>query len=259
MKKLVWIFLFVMIAIASLLLKSTSVADDNSVVIQLRYQARPPFLELESGKLGGVCGSAATRVLEAAGIPFTLVENPPYRQLALLKTGDHYDCSVGWLRIPERENLYQYSLPICDDGAWLIVGRKGKVDKTIIDAKDVLRNQNLTIVNRKNYSFGKEVDAMIRRFKTNIIYIDNAEITPQMFEMIRTGRADYTFVSSWEFEYLLRRFKWAATDFVVIHPQDVTPSSPRHIICSKKVPSDVMMKINETISKMGPAAKTEFK
>ena len=207
MKKLVWVFLIGTSAIASLLLKSTSVAEDDAVVIQVRYQARPPFLEFESGKLRGVCGDVATRALEDAGIAFTLVENPPYRQLALLKTGDYYDCSVGWLKIPERENIYQYSVPVCDDGAWLIVGGKGKVDKSITRAEDVLKNRNLTIVNRKNYSFGKEVDSMVRRFRTNVIYIDNAEITPQMFEMIRAGRADYTFVSSWEFDYLLRRFK----------------------------------------------------
>jgi ABC-type amino acid transport substrate-binding protein len=259
MKKLVWIFIVATTAIASLFLKNTSVADDDAITIQLRYQARPPFLEMQSGKLSGVCGEAATKAFESAGVPFQLIENPPYRQLTLLKTGDYYDCSVGWLRIPERENIYRYSLPVCDDGAWLIVGRKGKVDKSVTKAEDVLKNRNLTIVNRKNYSFGKEVDSMARRFRTNVIYIDNAEITPQMFEMIRTGRADYTFVSSWEFDYLLHRFKWAATDFVVIHPQDLTQSSPRHIICSKKVPEEIMKKLNESISKLPPAAKTEFK
>ncbi len=260
MKTLVWIFLISASLVVTLILNVIYASDEGATHLLLRYQPRPPFLELESGKLSGSCGGPAVRALEEAKIPFTLVANPPFRQLALMQTAEYYDCSVGWLKIPERIGLYKYSDPVCDDGVWLVVGHKGSVDRSINKAETLLKDRNLTLINRKNYSFGEWVDSLAKQYNTKIIYIENAEITPQMFEMIRMGRADYTFVSPWEFEYLLKRFKWAPTDFVVFQPVDNITTSPRHIICSKKVPDEVIRKINQAIQKLSSSVpKTENK
>jgi ABC-type amino acid transport substrate-binding protein len=259
MKTLVWIFLISGTVVVTFLL-NVIYASDDAVNLLLRYQPRPPFIEIESGKLAGLCGGPAVRALEEASIPFTLVNNPPFRQLALMQTAEYYDCSVGWLKIPERAGLYKYSEPVCDDGVWLVVGHKGSFDKSINKAEDLLKNRRLKLINRKNYSFGEWVDTLAKRYNTDITSVENAEISPQMFEMIRAGRVDYTFVSSWEFDYLLRRFKWAATDFVVFQPIDNVHTSPRHIICSKKVPDEVMRKLNDAIRKITlNQSKTESK
>ncbi|QDK44194.1 hypothetical protein DOM22_03015 [Bdellovibrio sp. ZAP7] len=259
MKTLVWTFLL-STAVVIFAFLSVVYASDEAITLQLRYHPRPPLLEVEGGNLTGFCGTPAVRALERAGISYSLVESPPFRQLALIQSGEGYDCAVGWLKVPDREKIYKYSDPVCDDGAWFVVGHKGSFDKSINKIDDLLKNRRLKLINRRHYSFGAQVDTLAKRYNTNITYIENAEITPQMFEMIHAGRVDYTFVSGLELDYVLKRFKWAASDFILFQPADVAHSSPRYFICSKKVPDEMIRKINEAIQKTTDhPVKTETK
>ncbi|WP_413575483.1 substrate-binding periplasmic protein [Bdellovibrio sp. HCB290] len=213
--------------------------------IILRYNVREPFTSKVKGAIKGLVGEPTIKAFEKAGIPYTLVENPPLRQLALLESGHELDCSAGWFRTPERIKKYKYTEAVQEDGPWVLIGHKGTIDPKTTTAEEILKNPKLKLLARMNYSMGAYLDSMIVKHKVTTFPVEVG--TVNLLEIVKSGRVDYYFMPESEKNYVFKKQKLSESDFVILNLPDLPIDNSRHIICSKKVPDAIIEKLNKAI------------
>ncbi|WP_413582318.1 hypothetical protein [Bdellovibrio sp. HCB288] len=213
--------------------------------IILRYNVREPFIVQDKGTIKGLVGEPTIKAFAKAGIPYSLVENPPLRQLALLESGHNLDCSTGWFRTPERIKKYKYTDAVQDDGPWVLIGHKGTIDPKITTAEELLKKPKLKQLVRLNYSMGVYLDSMIVKYKVTTFPVEAG--TLNLLEIVKSGRADYYFMPESEKTYVFKKQGFSESDFVILNLSDLPSDNSRHIICSKKVPDAIIEKLNKAI------------
>ena len=215
--------------------------------LTVRYNARPPFIFEEAGKVQGEVATFALKVIEESGVPFEVVHTPVNRQLMLIYAGQGYDCSMGWFRTPEREKNAKFTDATYEDGPWVAIGHKGTLDPNLTNVREVLQNRKWRYLYQERFSNGPVLDQLIVEYKPARILVEGD--IEKMLLMVKSGRADYFFLSDTEFKHLLGKTKSQRSEFVVLKFSDLPESPKRHIMCSKKVPDFVIERINKAIQK----------
>ncbi len=217
-------------------------------IITLHYHERPPYYV--TGPLGvyGLCADPAKRVFKKAGIPFRWEKTPAKRQLDILRGNSSRDCLIGWFKNPEREKFAKYSLYIYLDKpavALTLTGNRSMISGRML--KETFLNDNLTLLRKNSYSYGRFIDAKIAEFNP-MQEITNAE-NIGMLKMIHSGRADYFFISEEEAAVLTTSSGLPKSDFKYIRFSNMPEGNKRYLLFSKKVEDEVIDKINAAIRK----------
>lgn len=233
-----------------LLLSSVQASAQETKDSQLRihYHIRPPFIDFKDSKVVGLTGALAVRIFEDAKIPFVLLETPASRQLKVMELSKGFDCAVGWFKTPERETYAQFSEPIYHDKPQVALTQAdNKVLKQSIKLEDLFKNSELSLLVKDNYSYGPVIDQMIKELHPKVLSTSNE--SAQMIEMVRQKRVDYMLITQEEAEDVIKEEK-PKSSLKKVTLTNAPVGEFRHIICSKKVPADVMKTLNHSIKKL---------
>jgi len=225
-------------------LEGFSFSSAAQELLRVHYNERPPYLEtVAPGIAVGLTATVATRAFQYAGIPHLWVKTPSKRQIEILKRNIGKDCLVGWFKKPERERFAKYTTAIYQDkptiGLALANNRRVNSFKSI---KSVFRNQSLRLLVKSGYSYGTFIDVLIYRLnpKRQTVTTENAN----MLQMIMATRADYMLTSEEEADGLIESAGLSKKDFKYIHFSDTPEGNKRYILCSMKVESRLIEKLN---------------
>jgi len=215
---------------------------------------RPPYYVVEKdGRFSGFLLDYTKTILDAARIPFRFEEAPPKRILKTLEEGAVAACAVGWFKTAEREAYARFSDPIFT-GSPMGVAVRTAIIRTLPHAPtaDALLWRGLRLGLRQGFSYGDWLDAKLaaHRSAADLTVAEN----DQLLEMIARGRIDYTFIGPEEYDWLVSKHPElpGKTSFMALG--GVPPETPRHIMCGKNTPPEIMARINEAIRTLPPPA-----
>lgn len=214
--------------------------------VALHYNSRPPYLIVQEGVLTGLTGSPAIAAFKASGVPFAIMETPATRQLKVLKDNDGSDCAIGWFKNPEREGFAKFTKPIYQDEPQVVLtaaeNNKIKPTDTI---ESVLGNQELNLLVKNSYSYGKGLDGLIETISPKRIPVSIENI--QMFKMVQAQRADYMFTAPEEASVTIPIAGFQLNQFKLIKLGNMPKGEHRYIMCSRKVSDETIAKLNAAI------------
>ncbi len=159
----------------------------------------------------------------------------------MIQANKGFDCSIGWFKTKQRESFAQFTHSIYRDGPWvLLTHNKSQPNSSSIE--ELLENKNLRLLVREQFSYGPYLDNLIEKKKPMILQT-NVE-TRQMFQIIQSHRADITLLPQEEAETLIKN---NSAGLRIISLKDLPKGEYRHIMCSKKVPPQIIAKLNSAI------------
>ncbi|WP_051293524.1 substrate-binding periplasmic protein [Pseudoduganella violaceinigra] len=215
--------------------------------LTVAWREKPPYYYFENGVAKGFMLERAKQVFAAARVQAQFVNEPQKRIWANFAHGMQNYCSISWYRLPEREAVAQYSVPIHADQphAVLAVPAVAARIKSHTNLKSLLADQTLTLGVIDGVSYGPELDALIAGSQNRIMR--RTVETAAMFRMVSVGRADYMFVDREDWNYLRVNHPELRT-LVLVDYSDMPPGLKRHIVCSRDVPTETMERLNRAIA-----------
>lgn len=222
--------------------------------ITLHYNERAPYLQtLDNGEVVGLTATPAAQALLRAGIAFKWEKTPSNRQVQILEKNASQDCMVGWFKNPQRELIGNFSRPLYQDKATIGLAL---FSNTNLDSgselKQVLQDQQLRLLVKDGYSYGDQIDGLIRKFKPQLVKTTVENIN--MLRMLALDRADYFFIAEEEANELITQSEFKAGDFKYIRFSDAPPGNQRHLWCSKRVSAHSLKRINSAIAELAREA-----
>jgi polar amino acid transport system substrate-binding protein len=217
------------------------------VPLTVAWREKPPYYYFDENKVAkGFMLERAKQIFAAAGVPAVFVNEPQKRIWANFNHGMTNYCSISWYRLPEREAVAQYSVPVHADlpHAVLAVPSVAARIRSHANLKSLLSDKSLTLAVIDGVSYGSELDALIASSRNRIMR--RTVETSAMFRMVAFGRADYLFVDREDWNYLRLKFPELQSLVLVDFP-DMPPGLKRHIVCSRDVPAETMERINRAI------------
>ena len=219
-------------------------------VITVAWRDKPPYHYLDNGEPKGFLLQRTREVFAAAGVETRYVNEPLKRIWANFQHGATNYCSISWYRLPEREAVAQYTLPIHIDPPHLILVAPDAVAQVKAHATlaSLLSDKSLTLAVVDGVSYGPEIDGMIKRSDNQIM---RRTVEPSlMVRMLAVGRGSFMFADRDDWEFFRKREKWPRPPVRVEFP-DMPPGLKRHIVCSKDVAPEIMARLNQAISASG--------
>jgi polar amino acid transport system substrate-binding protein len=215
--------------------------------VTLHFSERPPYVYIKDGQLSGLIGSPAEAAFKAAGVQYTLALTPTERQIRMIKNNVGLDCTAsGALKTEEREAFGKFSKPIYQDKARIAItsSKNTKVrDGSTIES--ALGDKAINLLVKQGYSYGKALDDLIEKMQPTKIVVTAENI--QMLRMIRAERADLMFISQEEADSVIVAAGINAADIRKIHFSNAPNGETRYIFCSKRVPDEIINKLNSAI------------
>lgn len=219
--------------------------------LAIYYFHRPPYY-LGGSQPGPGCRGLvlerACRALEAAGVPYTLVEMPVKRVLNQIKWG-HHGCGVGWYKLASRLAYANFSLPLYRGLPLALVVNKRRAADLTLPARPTLEQalkSGLVLGALEGYAYGDWADAQIARLAPPIMAITG---TPDnMLRMLASERCDFWLSSGEEAQWLLTHHADLALLLEIRPLADAPPGEQRHLMCSQEVPPQVMKRIDQAIA-----------
>lgn len=229
-----------------LLLVSNSVIYANST-LEIVYEERIPYIQKDKDSIKGLVATTAIKALTKAKIDYLLKEKPSKRHLYEIKANMNSICALGWFKNKDREKFAKYTLPLYQDNPLGIVTTKDK-EKELkeLDIDTLLRANKYTILTKASYSYGDFLDNKMETsdVKKREVYSNNEK----MLTLIENKRADYMFISEEEATMLLEKNSYKTLVFIKV--KGIPKGNNRYMICSKKVPDELIDKINYQIKNL---------
>lgn len=215
--------------------------------IRLLYEERPPFvMRTTDGGVEGLAGTPAGAAFRKAGIAFVWEPTSMSRQVKMLRDGEANECVVGWHKTSERESFAKFTLPVYKDGPIVGVARADYVFAPGNTLASGLATPGLRVLVRDKYSYGERIDAMFQRVKPTLIASNQPNL--QLVELIKAGRADLMLASQDEANLLIRHAPSSQKELTLVRFADIAQGVERYIVCSRKVPDEVINKLNKAIA-----------
>ncbi|WP_342113293.1 substrate-binding periplasmic protein [Pseudoduganella sp. OTU4001] len=226
---------------------SATVAAEAEPTLTVSWREKAPYYYFENGVAKGFMLDRAKQIFAAAGVPARFVNEPQKRIWANFATGVKNYCSISWYRIPEREAVAQYSLPVHTDQphAILALPTVAARIKAHPNLTSLLADKSLTLAVIDGVSYGHVLDPMIAASDNRIMR--RTVETSAMFRMLALGRADYLFVDREDYSYLRTKHP-ELQPLVLIDFQDMPPGLRRYFVCSRDVPAETMERLNRAIA-----------
>lgn len=215
--------------------------------LTVAWREKPPYYYFENGVAKGFMLERAKQVFAAAGVPARFVNEPQKRIWANLNHGMQNYCSISWYKLPEREAVAHFSIPVHADQphAVLAVHSAAARIKAHPSLKSLLADKDLTLAVIDGVSYGPELDALIAKSDNHIMR--RTVETAAMYRMLAVGRADYLFIDREDWGYLRAKYPELKA-LVQVDFADMPPGLKRHIVCSRDVPAETMERLNRAIA-----------
>lgn len=228
---------------ACLLVPAVGRADE---AIQLDYNDRPPYqVPAADGSAAGLTATPAARAFKGAGIAMRWAKVPTNRQLFNLKANTDLECGIGWFKNPERLLFAKFTKPIYRDLPTVALANNQFKAPPGAKLEDVLALPGVRVLAKDNYSYGPFIDGLLARLKPTVIRTTSENSL--MVEMVRLGRADFMFVAEEEAKYLTEEAGSSMAEFHLVRFPDMPKGERRHLMCSLRVPDDLIARLNRAI------------
>ena len=237
-----------LVALALVAAVSSARAED----LALYYFERPPYYQTRDGRPAGFLLEWALAVFDDAGVGYHYESIPPGRILQRIREGEEA-CSVGWFKTLERQAYARFTEPVYRDRPLVVLFTDDNVLPMARHAglESLLRDGSLTQGLARGFSYGAYVDAMLVRLAPRAVSVAAGQ--DQMVAMLAQGRFDYMFASGEEAEQLVRWPGVARGRLRYRTLEDVPQGDERHIMCSKRVPVEVVEALDRAIARAGVA------
>ena len=215
--------------------------------ITLHYYERPPFhYRADDGSISGIIAASTESIFKRAGITFHWELTPVNRILAYLKTNAGFDCSPGWYKNTERETYAQFSLPVYQDMPLQGLSRANFLAPEGITAKELFLRPDVRLLLKQNFSQGSYMDLLIQHIPEQQVQRIAAEV-PILVKMVHADRADLIITTAEETDYFINQSGYKKQDFIILKFPDVPGTEKRYILCSQRVPIEIMNRLNQSI------------
>lgn len=224
----------------------------SAQTLTIAWRDKPPHQYVENGVEKGILFDLAKRVFLEANIPARFTEEPAKRIWNNFANATHNYCSFGWYKIPERENLVQFSTVFYRDlPHTLVVGPAAIAQvKSHKDLKTLLDDDQLRLAIVDGVSYGVALDAMLKTAKNKIIRSSASPMV--MARMIKANRASYMLIDREDWDYLKSKDSRLEGNIQIDMP-DMPAGIDRYIVCSRGVSIERMQSINKALEKIKAA------
>lgn len=235
------------------LCSASSVVQAASSVTLYYYERKPFHYTTDDGHAVGLMVTPTTQIFEKAGVTISWKVMPVSRILATIKANVGDDCSPGWYKTPEREDYARYSLPIYSDKPLVGLARADFPARQGITAKELFLQAHARLLIKQGFVHGTYFDQIIAAMPpANVIRVP--EDVSSMVKMVRYGIADVVPATPEEAEVYVANSGYGMKEFRILNFSDIPAVEKRYIICSKRVPAELMDKLNAIIKTMPPAS-----
>lgn len=224
-------------------------AEDASPITMHYYERKPFHYSTGPGQVAGLVVTPTVQAFEKIGVPINWELTPANRILATLKANIGSDCSPGWYKTPERENYARYTLPIYRDKPLVAIVRADFPVPDVITAKELYLRPHIRLITKLGFVHGAYLEQIIARIPPkNIVKVSDE--MPSIIRMVQSGIADLLTATQEEAEFYASQAGAGMKEFRVIRLPDVPVEEKRYILCSKRVPEDVVEKLDVVIKAM---------
>jgi uncharacterized protein (TIGR02285 family) len=243
------------VILATLLLLGAKISVAASPVITVSWRDKPPYHYLDNGIPRGFLLERTQAIFAAAGIATRFASEPQKRIWANFSHGATNYCSFSWYRLPEREAVSQYTLPISIDPPHSVLVSAAALARVKRHATlaALLADPELTLGVVDGVSYGPDLDAMIAHSANQVMR--RTVDTTSMMRMLGVGRASFMLVDREDWEYVHRREPILQSTTRLDFP-DMPPGLKRYIVCSRDISPQTMEKINQAITATGGAVRS---
>ena len=232
------------------ILSSCSSLIHAESTITVVWPARPPFQYVENGVAKGERLERAKQVFSLAQLPVEFIEEPAKRIWANFAAGKKNYCSFDWYRIPEREQMVQFSNTFEKTPPYSVLTNqislaRVSAHKTLAS---LMADEELTLGSLASVSYGESLESMIQNSRNKQLRIS---VLPRiMARMISANRASYMLIDHREWGFMKD-----GDDFLsnsqLIDIKGVPKGLDSFIVCSKDISAARMARINASIAKVG--------
>jgi polar amino acid transport system substrate-binding protein len=217
-------------------------------VVQIYYEERIPYaVTSEKGDVSGLTANPTAKAFNQTGISFQWKKMPFKRQLQSIKYNKKMACGIGWFKKPEREEFALFTNVIYQDKPSITLSKQ---NNTVVaqhsDVASLLKDQQLKLLVKDDFSYGSYVDALIKAHSPEkVVAVGSSNV--QMLQMILSGRADYFFVSEEEAEQIITSSRHELVEFQRHRYSDMPTGNKRYIACSQQVTSATIDLLNQAL------------
>lgn len=215
--------------------------------VTLHYIQRPPYMTPTAEGLAGLTGLPTYLAFKNAHVPFHIEETSFARQLHMLETNSGQDCMIGMFKKPERELFAKYTKPVYQDQPQILLTTSANASKVsrFESLLDLFGDKSLVLLVKLGYSYSNSLDALIERYQPKRITTTDENLL--MVKAIKMKMADYMFMAPEEAAVAIGAAGFDRADFKQVKLKSMPDGDYRHIMCSKKVPDEVINKLNAAI------------
>jgi uncharacterized protein (TIGR02285 family) len=217
-------------------------------VVTVAWVTRPPFQYLDHKTPKGSRLERVKLVFKLANIPIEFIEAPAKRIWSQFtdQNGSSNYCSFDWYKLPEREALVQFSIPLEFTPPYSILSSPSSYAQVAAhtNLESLLGDTSLSLGLLDAVSYGKELTAMIKKSGNKITHTTTSPSI--MARMISANRASYMFIDKREWEFLKKNDP--SLNALKLLEMEGTPlGQPSYLVCGKKMDAARMQRINQAI------------
>ena len=214
--------------------------------VVLHYFSRPPYFTDDEDKPGGLVGAPVLAAFKDSGISFETSKMPFSRQIMIIQGNQGFDCVLGWFKTPEREQFAKFTKPVFRDKEKIaLTAADNPYLKGEVAIEDLLADKNITLLVKQGFSYGDDIDRMFEKYQT--IRRSVAVESTQMLKMIAAKHVDYMLITPEEATPAILNAGLALDQFRMVKINHLPKPEYRYIMCSKRVPDEIIDKLNASI------------
>lgn len=218
-----------------------------SLSLKVYYLEFPPYYYTTPDfKVSGFLFKMADEAFRRAGIEAEYESASAKRILQDLRF-PRPAASIGWFKTPEREQFAKYSVGIYQNKPLhiLYLVKNGQAFEGKDTLAAVMADKSLVFGVDHGYSFGPGVDAMLKKgMPTTRECVGGF---PQLVRMLAADQFSYLLVAPEEIDILIGKNYLDRAQFRHKGLSDIPAGNVRHIIFSREVPDEVIVRVNEAI------------
>lgn len=230
-----------------------AVAESNirPETINLYFTGRPPFIwRDDAGQMHGISYEIGEKVFKQAQLPYQWVKAPSARVQHYFVTDKQPLCLVNWIYTEERERYGRISLPTYQEHDYVglvPVGDAANFSGHQIDA--LLNNPAMVVLFKEGYAYSTVLTNLLLNMRA--AKVDYRGDQAHNVRLIAERRANIAFFEQQELSLILKQQPDLVDKVAIIQfPELNTVPTTRHIICSKSVTEQQMLKMDQAIEQL---------
>ncbi|MBY0239376.1 MAG: transporter substrate-binding domain-containing protein [Burkholderiaceae bacterium] len=217
-----------------------------SAPITVSWREKPPYYYTEDGVDKGFMLAYGKEVFAAAGIDARFVREPQKRIWTNFDQRKPNYCSLAWYRLPEREAIAQFSIPVYTDPPHTVLASPAAAAKVQAHASlaALLADPELTLGLVDGVSYGADLDERIAKAGNQVMR--RTVSTTNMIQMLAANRFHYMLADRNDWGHMRTHYKEMGA--VLQHDvPDMPGGLKRYFLCSRAVPPSVIERLNQAI------------